>query len=71
MGKQHNGTGAQSAYGLSERVSEADMRKGRSLDRECGPQGVGATASLMEDCLLAPHCGRRHRICHSSIGSRL
>jgi hypothetical protein len=61
MGAHHDGTGAQSTYGLSERVSDADMRKGRSLDRERGPQGVEATASLMEDCLLAPHCGQRHR----------
>ncbi len=26
-----------------------------------GPQGVEIAASLMEDCLLALHCGRRHR----------
>jgi hypothetical protein len=42
-------------------MSEADMKKGRSLDRKCGPPGVENTAGLMEDCLLAPHCGRRHR----------
>jgi hypothetical protein len=61
MGAHHDGTGAQSEYGLSERMSETDMRKGRSVDRERGPQGVEVAASLMEDCLLTPHCGRRHR----------
>ena len=61
MGAHHDGTGAQSAYGSGERVSEADMMKGQSLDRERGPQGVEIAASLMEDCLLAPHCGWRHR----------
>jgi hypothetical protein len=38
MGAHHDGTGAQSAYGLCERVSEADMRKGQSLSRERGPK---------------------------------
>jgi hypothetical protein len=61
MGAHHDGTGAQSAYGLDERMSETDMRKGRSLERECGPPRVEEAASLMEDCLLAPHCGWRHR----------
>jgi hypothetical protein len=61
MGAHHDGTGTQSAYGLSERVSEADMRKGWSLSREPGPQRVEVAVSLMEDCLLAPHCGRRQR----------
>jgi hypothetical protein len=61
MGAHHDGTGAQSAYRLSERMSETDMRKGRSLERERGPQGEEVTVSLVEDCLLAPHCGRRHR----------
>jgi hypothetical protein len=61
MGAHHDGTGAQSAYGLSERMSETDVRKGRSLSGERGPQGVEIAASLMDDCLLAPHCGRRHR----------
>jgi hypothetical protein len=47
---------------LSEKASETDVRKGQSLDRELGPQGVEVAASLMEDCLLALHCGRRHRL---------
>jgi hypothetical protein len=34
MGAHHDGTGAQSAYGLSERMSETDVRKGRSLSGE-------------------------------------
>jgi hypothetical protein len=34
MGAHHDGTGAQSAYGLSERMSETDVRKGQSLDRD-------------------------------------
>jgi hypothetical protein len=58
MGAHHDGTGAQSAYMLDERMSETDMRKGRSLERERGPLGVEEVASLS---LLAPHCGRRHR----------
>ncbi len=37
------------------------MRKGRSRERERGPLGVEEAGSLMEDCLLAPHCGWRHR----------
>jgi hypothetical protein len=61
VGAGYDGTRAQSAYESGERMSEADMRKGRSLARERGPQGVEVAASLMEDCLLAPHCGRRHR----------
>ncbi len=61
MGAHHDGTGAQSAYGLSERMSETDMRKGRSLERERGPQGEEVTVSLVEDCLLAPYCGQQHR----------
>ncbi len=55
MGAGYDGKRARSAYESSERMSEADMKKGWSLDREHGPQGVEVAASLMEDCLLAPH----------------
>jgi hypothetical protein len=61
VGAGYDGTRVWSAYESGERMSEADMKKGRSLDRERGPQGVEVTGSLLEDCLLAPHCGRRHR----------
>jgi hypothetical protein len=61
VGAGYDGTRARSAYESGERMSEADMKKGRSLDRERGPQGVENTAGKMEDCLLAPYCGRRHR----------
>jgi hypothetical protein len=61
MGAHHEGTGAQSAYGLDEKVSETDTRKGRPLERGHRFLGVEEAANLMEDCLLAPHCGLQHR----------
>jgi hypothetical protein len=61
MGAHHDGTGAQSAYGLEERVSETDTRKGRPRERGSRPLGVEEAGSLLEECLLAPHCGMRHR----------
>jgi hypothetical protein len=61
MGAHHDGTGAQSAYGLEEKVSEMDTRKGRPRERGSRPLGVEKASSLMEQCLLAPHCGMRHR----------
>jgi hypothetical protein len=61
VGAGYDGTRARSAYESGERMSQADMRKGQSLDRERGPQGVENTAGLMEACLLEPHCGRRYR----------
>jgi hypothetical protein len=66
MGAHHDGTGAQSAYGLEERVT--DTRKGRSRERERGPLGVEEAANLMEDCLLAPHCIRKMAPPHWSAG---
>ncbi len=48
-------------YGLEERVSETDTRKGRPRERGRRPLGVEEADSLMEECLLAPHCGLRHR----------
>ncbi len=51
----------QFAYGLKERVSEMDTRKGRPRERGRRPLGVEEAGSLMEECLLAPHCELRHR----------
>jgi hypothetical protein len=42
-------------------VSATDTRKGRPLERGSRPLGVEEAGSLMEECLLAPHCGMRHR----------
>jgi hypothetical protein len=61
MGAHHDGTRAQSAYGLKEKVSATDTRKGRPLERGSRPLGVEEAGNLMEECLLAPHCGMRHR----------
>jgi hypothetical protein len=61
MGAHHDGTRAQSAYGLKEKVSATETRKGRPLERGSRPLGVEEAGSLMEECLLAPHCGMRHR----------
>jgi hypothetical protein len=61
MGAHHDGTGALSAYGLEERVSEMDTRKGRPRERGRRLLGVEEADSLMEECLLASHCGMRHR----------
>ena len=60
MGAHHDGTRAQSAYGLKE-VSATYTRKGRPLERGSRLLGVEEAGSLMEECLLAPHCGTRHR----------
>jgi hypothetical protein len=38
MGADHDGTGAQSAYGSGERMSEADMKKGGPLTGSVGPK---------------------------------
>ena len=61
MGVHHDGTRAQSAYEIKEKVSATDTRKGRPLERESRPLGVEEAGSLMEECLLAPHCEMRHR----------
>jgi hypothetical protein len=61
MGAHHDGTRAQSAYGLKEKVSATDTRKGRPLERGSRPLGVEEAGSLIKECLLAPHCGMRHR----------
>jgi hypothetical protein len=61
MGAHHDGTRAQSVYGLKEKVSATDTRKERPLERGSRPRGVEEAGSLMEECLLAPHCGMRHR----------
>ncbi len=61
MGAHHDGTGVQSAYGLEEKVSETNTRKGRPREKGSRPLGVEEAGSLMEECLLAPHCGMRHR----------
>ncbi len=42
-------------------MSETDTRKGRPRERGRRPLGVEEAGSLMEECLLAPHCGLRHR----------
>jgi hypothetical protein len=42
-------------------MSESDMKRGRSPNRDRGPQRVENTAGLMEACLLAPQCMQRHR----------
>jgi hypothetical protein len=61
MGAHQDGTRAQSASGLKEKVSETDTRKERPLEGGSRPPGAKEVASLMEECLLAPHCGERHR----------
>ncbi len=61
VGAGYDGTRARSAYKSGEDMSEADMKKGRSPDRERRPQRAENTAGLMEACLLVPHCGQRHR----------
>ncbi len=61
MGAHHDGTRAQSAYGLKENVSATNTRKERPLERGSRPLGAKEAGSLMEECLLAPHCGARHR----------
>jgi hypothetical protein len=59
MGAHHDGTRSQ--YGLKEKVSATDTRKERPLERGSRPRGVEEAGSLMEECILAPHCGMRHR----------
>ncbi len=61
MGAHQDGTRAQSAPGLKEKVSATDMRKERPLERGSRPLGAKEAGSLMEECLLAPQCGARHR----------
>jgi hypothetical protein len=38
-----------------------DTRRGPPHERGRGPLGVEEAANLIENCLLAPHCGLRHR----------
>jgi hypothetical protein len=61
MGAHQDGTRAQSASGLKEKVSATDTRKEWPLERGSRPLGAKEAGSLMEECLLAPHCGERHR----------
>ena len=61
MGAHQDRTRAHSASGLKDRVSATDTRKERPLEGGSRPQGAKEVASLMEECLLAPHCGERHR----------
>jgi hypothetical protein len=61
MGAHQDGTRAQSASGLKDKVSATDTRKERPLEGGSRPKGAKEAASLMEECLLAPHCGMRHR----------
>ncbi len=61
MEAHHDGTRAQSAYWLEEKVSATYTRKGRPRERGSRPLGVEEAGNLMEECLLAPHCGMRHR----------
>jgi hypothetical protein len=61
MGAGQNGTGAQSSFGLRERVSEMDTRKERPLEGGSRSRGAREAGDLMERCLLSPHCRERHR----------
>ncbi len=61
MGASYGGTRARSAYELGEGMSESDMKRGRSPNRDRGPQRGEQEADLMEACLLAPHCQQRHK----------
>jgi hypothetical protein len=61
MGAGQDGTGAQSSFGLRERVSETGTRKERPLEGRSRPRGPKEAADSMEKCLLAPHCRERHR----------
>jgi hypothetical protein len=61
MEAHQDGTRAQSSSGLKERVSETDTRKEPPLEGGSRPRGAKEAASLMEECLLAPHCRERHR----------
>jgi hypothetical protein len=61
MGAHQGGTRAQSASGLKEKLSAMNTRKERPLEGGSRPKGAKEAASLMEECLLAPHCGERHR----------
>jgi hypothetical protein len=61
MGTSQDGTRAQSSSGLKERMSETDTRKERPLEGGSRPRGAKEAASLLEECLLAPHCRERHR----------
>ncbi len=56
MGVHQDGTRAQSASGLKGKVSATDTRKERPLEGGSRPNGAKEAASLMEECLLAPHC---------------
>ncbi len=61
MGAHQDGTRAQSASGLKDKVSATDTRKEGPLEGGSRLKGAKEAASLMEECLLAPHCWERHR----------
>ena len=61
MGAGQDETGAQSLFGLRERVSEMDTRKERPLEGGSRLRGAREAVDLMERCLLSPYCGERHR----------
>ncbi len=61
MEASYGGARARSAYELGEGMSEPDMKRGRSPDGDRGPRREENTAGLMEACLLAQQCSRRHK----------
>ncbi len=61
MGAGYDRKRARSAYESGEGMSELDMKSRRSPNGDHGPQRAENTAGLMEACLVAPHCGQRHR----------
>ena len=60
MGAGQNETGARSSFGFGGKVSETGTRKERPLEGGSRPRGVKELEDALR-CLLAPHCGDRHR----------
>ncbi len=61
MEASYSGTRARSTYELGEGMSEPDIKRGRSPDRDRGPQKEEKRAGLMEVCLFSVQCSQRHK----------
>ena len=60
MGAGQNETGARASFGFGGKVSETGTRKERPLEGGSRSRGVKEMVDVFR-CLLAPHCGDRHR----------
>jgi hypothetical protein len=60
MGAGQNETGARSSFGFGGKVPETGTRKERPLEGGSRSRGVKEPVDVLR-CLLAPHCGERHR----------